>query len=93
MKANTIDVVEIMARAIDRARCDAGRPDPDKGLAEFIATAALEAIRSAGYVVVPVEPTEAMWRAMTLEGDSHKATSPDYRLVYRAMIAAAEGGE
>ncbi|MBL4858398.1 MAG: hypothetical protein JKY36_04265 [Erythrobacter sp.] len=60
-----------------------------------IAIAVLEAIRSAGYVVVPVEPSEAMVRAFWFNlpspYDIDMEDEDAAKLCIRAMIAAAEG--
>lgn len=38
------EVERVVAEAVSRARCNAGRPDAGKGLDEFIARAALSSI-------------------------------------------------
>lgn len=79
----TSDVVDTVATAINEAY--------DGSPAE-IALAVLEAIRSAGYVVVPREPTYAM----RLAGPPRLGEILTYRDMgdlWKAMIAAAEGGE
>jgi hypothetical protein len=50
-------------------------------------TAALAAIRAAGWAVVPVEPTEEMFDA----GHASSAHGHGIVALYRAMVAAAPG--
>jgi hypothetical protein len=50
------------------------------------ADAILAALRAAGYVVVPSEPTEAMVQAA-----AKQCGGGFYRQPYRAMLSAAEG--
>lgn len=67
--------------------------------AAILATAAIEAIKDAGYAVVPVEPTEAMRQAAWVDaeascsiyGDEARLSPRGAAVVYRAMIQAAEG--
>ena len=54
-------------------------------------TAALSALESEGWVLVPVEPTEAMLSAMTRHNAdwlSDKGPYPRSRRVYSAMLSA-----
>lgn len=84
MKADTNGLVDIdwLANPIREAY--------DGSPAE-IALAVLDAIRSAGYVVVPVEPTEAMVSAGAQDFSGDLVTKRGAIDIYRAMIAAAEG--
>lgn len=107
MKADTMsdDVVEAMALAAMRAvvaqdfMMDAGAVTGtkidwlDQSETDFmpVAQAALEAIRSAGYVVVPAEPTEAMVSAGAQDFSGDLVTKRGAIDIYRAMIAEAEG--
>jgi hypothetical protein len=83
------DIIEIMAKAIG-AQALSGSGNTS---GEF-AQAALTALREAGFVVVPAEPTEAMLKASPVVGtgigeDGKWATNTKPgRDVYRAMVAA-----
>jgi len=63
--------LEEIARAIGDARCDAGRPDPGKGLDEFIARAVLSTLKT---------PTTAMKMAgaiaITAGSENRRKTLP-----------------
>ncbi len=82
------DLREVIARGISEAKGGEAYPFLAK------ADAALAAIKQAGFVVVPAEPTEAMVEAYyelcDLGGD---LTAPDegckVRRAYRAMIEAS----
>lgn len=60
-----------------------------------LAQAALTAITTAGYAVVPVEPTEAMEEAARdvpyIAMGNGEYLEPDRADIYRAMISAAQG--
>lgn len=83
------EMIERVARAIADARCDAGRPDPGKGLDEFIARAAIEAMMS---------PTGAMVNAFVhkaLHGDvlSHGGWPGYAKDQWQAMLQSALHGD
>jgi hypothetical protein len=85
------DIVEAMRIAI-AIRI----PAPDKPDGYTAARAALAAQRAMGLVLVPEEPTEAMVEAALFDNDNAllmSADCTDIRNAYRAMIAAAQGGE
>lgn len=80
--------VEAMAEGI----ADTGLLEGDE--ARSAAQSALDALKASGFAVVPVEPTNGML------GDGWGETPIDWRgdwndlcKVYRAMIAAGQGGE
>lgn len=52
------DMVEAMADAVCSARCDPSRPDPGKGLDEYIAKAALSVVLDRLRI-----PDDAAWEA------------------------------
>lgn len=77
-------LIDVMARGIlTRARF-AGMTINE---AAAYAHAALAAAREAGYVIVPVNPTEAMYAAAEREWDGRMSARSAG--VWRAMIAAA----
>ena len=89
-------IVETMARAIEDARFPqcVGFDYPTVGKAsERYAKSAIAALSAAGYVIVPVEPTEAMCDAGAPEVasfDSRYSQGHDYaRDCWEAMIRAA----
>ncbi len=98
---NDDEIVEAMARGIrDIAWGDGSEPLNAHDDAEDLARSALAAQRAMGLVLVPVEPTKAMLQAASAAMSPGKR--PTYRFVsnsqkhairYRAMIAAAQGGE
>jgi len=56
----------------------------------------LAALKNEGYVLVPVEPTEAMFKAGLGWRESDSELEGEYRMVYesyKAMIRAAQEGE
>lgn len=79
--------LEEIARAIGDARCDAGRPDPGKGLDEFIARAVLSTLKT---------PTTAMKMAGAIAITAgHMKAMANYDAAcdaYSAMIDAADDG-
>jgi hypothetical protein len=59
---------------------------------DVIATAAIAAIRAAGWAVVPVEPTEEMIRATDSRNESFLWTDDEItKWEWAAMLAAAPG--
>lgn len=72
------DLREVIARAIGPCLDRAHNEDQ-------LADAALAAIKQAGFVVAPAEPTEAMLDAGAEEMQHHPAPTP----VYLAMIEAS----
>jgi hypothetical protein len=60
---------------------------PPCGCSQEAGKAALDAIRAAGWAVVPVEPTEEMFDA----GHASSAHGHGIVALYRAMLAAAPG--
>jgi len=80
MSVGSESMIERMARAIADARCDAGRPDPGKGLDEFIARAALQALMT---------PTPAMIEV----GQKCEGIGGDGGQIYAAMIRSTMEGE
>jgi hypothetical protein len=82
------DLREVIARAV----WDSGPPmDGDEGTK--IADAALAAIKAAGFVVMPAEPTPGMLEAgryaICGEPDTHADTTEASEDCYRAMIEAS----
>ena len=97
---------EVLERAVFAGCCEHGIDDmlqhsewddlspESRGMYSDIADACLRALRAAGLVVVPREPTPEMQRAMLgfpadwiLHGEQSLTAIQDYR----AMLAAAEG--
>lgn len=79
------DLREVIARALSEAGGACNWPH-----AEICTDAALAAIKQAGFVVVPAEPTEAMLEA----GDAafyDDGGSESLSRTYRAMIEASNG--
>lgn len=73
------NIVETIARAMQES---AAWPAVfGAGSAETLARASVTALEAAGYVVVPIEPTEAM-----LEAAEHVAPMFTPADIYRAMI-------
>lgn len=106
MKADTIDVVEVVVNAINAnggfAHVQGDRLYIEAALGgepTIIPTAALrETLRSAGYVVVPRNcdvgsPAMLVAGKNALYGCSEDPELEDARKCWNAMIAAAEGGE
>ena len=97
------ELVEVMAKAHRECWRDreglrvATRDWPDITVAQHLdciaqMEAALAAIRAAGWVVVPVEPTDEMRSAIN-RADWSSDTDLHWSDGYRIMIAAAPGGE
>jgi hypothetical protein len=91
------EIIETMARAIEPAvfHYQAGQSRANRARKD--ATAALAALEAAGLAVVPVEPTEAMYRAAykvqddcAIHNYGGSPTADDY---WTAMIAAAQGAQ
>jgi hypothetical protein len=95
------DVVEVIARALCRKQwVDASCAPPEieacvnREWKDFDSEArsVLSAIRSAGYAIVPKEPTREMADAAYARQDGLNAPRPvglNYSAVYETMIAAA----
>lgn len=100
----TTPLIEAIARALcindDRNPDDPFFVNSPDGLRqwkgyEFDTMTALTAITTAGYAVVPVEPTEAMIEAARdvpfIAMGNGEYLEPDRSDIYRAMITAAQG--
>jgi hypothetical protein len=82
--------VVLMQIAVD---CEGGDLPPSAYISTVkrVLTAALSALESEGWVLVPVEPTEAMLSAMARHNEnwlSDKGPYPRSRRVYSAMLSA-----
>lgn len=86
------DIVEVMARALMLADPESTSDWQDYS---YDALEALGALHSAGYAIVPREPTEVMVNAFIdqkhLQGEVVWQAEPED--VWAAMIAAAEGSQ
>lgn len=93
----TNDPTEIMARAAhESAQVNkayyAKRPELPVAICRQVAQDQVEALASAGYAIVPVEPTETMVKAgaLALECEGLEYVMPtDPTAAYKAMIQAA----
>lgn len=101
MKGEALTIDEVVARALESIvdtvpMIDASQSQLRRVRAESLARSALAAIKAAGFVVVPREPSRAMRNAAAGEiyGIGH-LTSGDCeriaRAAFTAMLAAAEG--
>lgn len=79
---------EAMAAAIDKVNTDFD----DAGVSGYMAHLVLDALRAAGWAVVPVEATADMVHAGVKSMRAHKAWSHDIAACYRDMLAAAARG-
>lgn len=89
------DLREVIARAICEADCGCVTEN-ELARCEGLTDAALAAIKQAGFVVVPAEPTEAMVEAYyelcDLGGDLKEPEEGcKVQRAYRAMIEASNG--
>lgn len=75
------------ARFNKRHRCT--RPEVPAAMCVQIAEDALAAIKQAGFVVVPAEPTEAMVEAGVKDFGGDLVTTRGASDIYRAMIEAS----
>lgn len=88
----TTPLIETIARAMD-ATCGYAGDDNVRR-----AQATLTAITTAGYAIVPVEPTEVMVAAPAIEADEYyfstqQRANDHVAHIYRAMITAALDSE
>jgi len=75
--------LEEIARAIGDARCDAGRPDPGKGLDEFIARDVLSTLKTPTPGMI--EAGRQAWLESALD---YTRLEESISAAYRAMIDA-----
>lgn len=81
-------LIELMAKAIDQSD-DAVGGERHMEYWHDLARAALSAIESAGYRIVPVEPTEEMETAGILAQDAAAGTNNIARAAFRSALRAA----